>query len=163
MSGMDPNALSALNEFVQDFNTGSAYEPNHLALYAPPPSVPAQYQYTAVPGQAHAQGQQQYIPYGGEEGQYEYSYNEQTPYEPAPPPPSDEGMAPPPPPDFDENETEVRRQTDLSNYDFSEPDSEKNFIRDSEGRLKACTFGKLIGLLTAANNGKVLHLLILIE
>jgi len=136
---MDPNALNALNEFVQqDYGQGAG-----LAMYGQDPNAYAGQQYTSYGEDPNATGDGQSYEYYGAGAGYEGH---------APPPPSEEGMAPPPPPDFDENETEDRRQTDLSNYDFTEGDSEKNFIKDAEGRLKACSFGKLISLLTAAKD-----------
>lgn len=70
----------------------------------------------------------------------------------APPPPADESLLPAAPANFDENDTADSRPSISANLNFEEPDTEKNLVRDAEGRLKACSFAKLIGILTAAKD-----------
>jgi hypothetical protein len=70
----------------------------------------------------------------------------------APPPPADASMLPAAPANFDENDIADSRPSLSANLNFEEPESEKNLVRDAEGRLKACSFAKLIGILTGAKD-----------
>jgi hypothetical protein len=95
--------------------------------------------------------------YGGGAGEMDgMGYDPNNPgsaddYGAVPAPPAEDSMLPPPPPDFDDS-PEEQQPSITTSLNFDEPDGPSNMLKDNEGRLKACSFAKLISLLTAAKD-----------